>query len=721
MSLAVFAAWGLFRFDSRDISPSALTSERYVAQDSALAFTSSINGSAADLNDVTTAFSRGNPVQPDAVLDHMVTTYHGWRGVGIVDAGSGRLIAQRGENLPLQSLSQPQESRTAGPVTSVVRLATGEARLLSYSVLTWPNHAQWLVITSGTVRLPRSETDTHAMALLDSKGAVIASEGFERVKGFDVQQQFASRGQAIAARAGQRVQSGEAAKGRFRGASGSIPGDPKDSRHFLIGYASLSGAPEGSTAASMALTIATVAEAAQEPQDAVDAAASSRLITGGGLLGLGLLTAGLLLIGIQRPLLRLFIQSRRISQGDLARRVSVPKSGEAARLGRALEQLRLQLLGRAADGEQSRSLRHRRRGIGMRSLLLCAAAILVLWSAPLLLILNHVGDSAAIPQAVVNGQQDRTNSLADRIRRSLSEDRADLSAAARQMNNKTSGQEMQNILDAALARHPYYRSLHVQDAQGKVVAKAGESDRLRTAGGQGSGELEIIERNNRPAIVETVAVEGIPDARIVGELHIDFLNALLKRPGLGQVRLVDDRLRVIGSNAGYLAFEKLPNRDLDGLATVVGRPTELRAKSAIQRSGDRVSIAAAAPVSISSTKPLNWTVVSWQPADELDIPEYRLQNRTVLAGLLGLTVVAGCLGWVHIVVVRPLRQLASHAENLAAGDRRTVLYPVHHDEVGAITRSLELIRQQLQAQDQSMRVAVDSPEQLVQAAPAGRN
>ncbi|WP_129768014.1 hypothetical protein, partial [Streptomyces sp. L-9-10] len=37
-------------------------------------------------------------------------------------------------------------------------------------------------------------------------------------------------------------------------------------------------------------------------------------------------------------------------------------------------------------------------------------------------------------------------------------------------------------------------------------------------------------------------------------------------------------------------------------------------------------------------------------------------------------------------------------ETLADGDRRTVLYPRHHDEVGAIARSLELLRQQLQEQ-----------------------
>jgi nitrogen fixation/metabolism regulation signal transduction histidine kinase len=52
----------------------------------------------------------------------------------------------------------------------------------------------------------------------------------------------------------------------------------------------------------------------------------------------------------------------------------------------------------------------------------------------------------------------------------------------------------------------------------------------------------------------------------------------------------------------------------------------------------------------------------------------------------------------HIVVARPLRALAGQAEALADGDRKTVLFPRNHDEVGAVTRSLELVRQQLQEQ-----------------------
>jgi HAMP domain-containing protein len=119
--------------------------------------------------------------------------------------------------------------------------------------------------------------------------------------------------------------------------------------------------------------------------------------------------------------------------------------------------------------------------------------------------------------------------------------------------------------------------------------------------------------------------------------------------------------------------------------------------SVVYRHHGKAQIAASAPFAGGGpAKALSWSVVSWQPVAGLDIPENRLQHRTTLAGLLGLAAAVACLGWLHIVVVRPLRELAAQAEALADGDRRTVLFPRHHDEVGAVTRSLELIRQALQ-------------------------
>ncbi|MGG7575889.1 hypothetical protein [Streptomyces sirii] len=92
-------------------------------------------------------------------------------------------------------------------------------------------------------------------------------------------------------------------------------------------------------------------------------------------------------------------------------------------------------------------------------------------------------------------------------------------------------------------------------------------------------------------------------------------------------------------------------------------------------------------------------MVSAEPAAALKLAAFQVQARTMLAGLLALSAGVACLGWLHIVVVRPLRALTGCAERLADGDHRTVLYPVHHDECGSVTRSLELLRQALVERD----------------------
>ncbi|MBB5793047.1 HAMP domain-containing protein [Streptomyces caelestis] len=107
-----------------------------------------------------------------------------------------------------------------------------------------------------------------------------------------------------------------------------------------------------------------------------------------------------------------------------------------------------------------------------------------------------------------------------------------------------------------------------------------------------------------------------------------------------------------------------------------------------------MSVAAAAPLAAAGPAAgLGRRVIPSEPAASLRLPAFRAERMTMLTGLLGLAVRVACLSWVHIVVVRPLRELARLAERLAGGDRRTVLYPVNHDETGSVTRSLELIRQ----------------------------
>jgi HAMP domain-containing protein len=222
----------------------------------------------------------------------------------------------------------------------------------------------------------------------------------------------------------------------------------------------------------------------------------------------------------------------------------------------------------------------------------------------------------------------------------------------------------------------------------------------------------VVQLNDSGKVPVVAGYAGIPDTggrTVVGEFDPGFLITLVTRPGLGRVHLVDDRQRLIAADRskGFQAFSPLPDRRLDNLALTAARVGE---PSSLLYRGDDAAVAAAAPFSGGGAAgKLGWQVVSVRPASWLTLPEYVAQRRTTLAGLLGSAAGAACLGWLYIVVVRPLGTLAGRAEALAAGERRTVLFPQHHDEVGAVVRNLELVRQQLQEGPRKRDARPDAP------------
>ncbi|NUP42577.1 MAG: HAMP domain-containing protein, partial [Streptomyces sp.] len=157
---------------------------------------------------------------------------------------------------------------------------------------------------------------------------------------------------------------------------------------------------------------------------------------------------------------------------------------------------------------------------------------------------------------------------------------------------------------------------------------------------------------------------------------------------------VDSAHRVIASNKGFVAFGRVS----DGRLRERLKADRTAGGSAELLLGWRdPAVAAVAPFNgkLGVAGALGWKVASIRPVFWIGLPEYEAQRRIMLVGLLGVTTGALCLGWLYLVVVRPLREVARGAEELAAGDRTTVLYPRHHDEVGSVARSLELIRQRL--------------------------
>lgn len=714
LALAGVTALTLGRVGQEAVPKAVKSSQQHFAEDGAIALRASIDESVTDLTRTADLFNAGDPVPADAVLDKIGSVYQKWMGTAVVEIRSGKLLAARGENVPLAAIDRAKLRGDHGLDPRMVRLENGETRLLAFSVLAWKGQPQQLLVASSSLRFPGiSLGNFRSIAVVGQDGHVLSTDGIpepeqvstdeERAEVKSLNSQLKAFGETAAKKARSHpLLDKEPGSGGYLGVSGHLIGDRHLGERAVAGYASLAAPEAGESTVATRLGLSVVAMVPVAEDEKRSTSSAFGLLAAGALLLIGGVTVFLLLRTVQRPLIRLFLESRRLTRGDVNRPVSVPKYGEAARIGDALERLRRQLLGEPAKAATPA----KRSKLGSRTLVAVAGVLLLVWSAPLLLLLNRPGDAVQVPQQMVNDQRERTDTLSDRVRRALNEGHADLTSVASLIGAKTEPSDMNTVLKSTLNQHSRYRSLYVVDQKGEVLAKAGGDP--RNAGKKPSDkQLKVVDEGGKePVIVGTAEVSGRQGAAVVGEFRIEFLNSLLKRPGLGEVRVVDSDRKIIGGNTGYREFQGLPSGRLDGLVEGTGQKVggKPRPSGVLYRDGDDIQIAAAAPFAGGgAAEQLGWSVVSWQPASGLEIPEYTLQNRTVLAGMLGVTAAAACLGWLHIIVVRPLRKLAEQAEALADGDRKTVLYPVHHDEVGAVTRSLELIRQQLPSSAQRKR------------------
>ncbi|MEU8624868.1 cache and HAMP domain-containing protein [Streptomyces sp. NPDC048669] len=709
LSLAAITALGLGRTVQDRVPEAVLTSQQEFAEDGAIALRASIDESFTDLGRTAGLFNAADQVSPDAVLDKISSVYQKWTGTAVVEISSGKLLAARGENVPLTAIDTSKLSGKDALGPRMVKLANGETRLLSFALLSWPGAPQQLLVASSNLRFPGiSLGQFRSIAVIDADAAILSSDGIPQPEQLltDTQRADAKRAakqlKSFAETASVKVRqhplsAKEPGSGGFPGVSGSLLGSVHSGDRNVAGYASLAGPQPGEPTIATGLGLSVVAMVPVAENPTAVAGPFFGLVAAGCLVVVGALAVALLLGTVQRPLIRLFLESRRLTRGDLTRPVSAPSYGEAARIGNSLERLRRQLLGEARSDDPPRRGR-----FGSRGLLVVCGVLVLAWCAPMLLLLNRADATAVVPQQLVNDQRERTDTLTDRVRRALNEGQADLLSVATLIGADTSPADMRTVLDRTRLEHDRYQSLYVVDASGKVAAHAGDTPHQPVGKASADQLIRVLnDSGKKPVIVAQAGIPGRDGATVVGEFRIEFVNGLLKRPGLGQVSIVDDKQRIIGGNSGYRAFQELSGERLRTLVAGTNQKTGVSTHPSgiLYRDGGKVQIAAAAPfVGGGAAKSLGWTVVSRQPASSLAIPEYRRQNLTVLAGLLGMAAAIACLGWLHIVVVRPLRALADQAEALAGGDRRTVLYPRHHDEVGAVTRSLELVRQQLPAQ-----------------------
>ncbi|WP_432192091.1 HAMP domain-containing protein [Streptomyces sp. bgisy027] len=701
------------------VPKAVLGSQQHFAEDGAIALRASIDERVTDLNRTAAALNAGEPADPERVLSDLSNTYQKWTGTTVLDLESGKVLAARGETIPLAWLDKDVLTGDHALTPRMVRLKTGDVRLMTMALLDFKDRPQELLIASNSLSVPAINLGPfRSMAVVARGGEILATAGFEQAEALNsdaereelafLQKQMTRLSERGAKEAEEDpVSAREPGSRGYPGVSGTLLGDSHNGRVATAGYASLASAdPEQrkSVGAGLGLTVVAMLPVVQEHAVGPERELYG-LVVAGVLVVFGLLAAALLWMAVQRPLLHLFLESRRLARGDLTRPVEVPRWGETARVGAALERLRAQLSGDAGADREAGGRKGRRGRFGLRVPLVLTAVLLLLWCVPVGLLLNRTDASVSVPSTMVNDQRDRTDLVADRVRRALNEAQADLVSTTRLIDADDPGATT-GVLDDTLRKHTRYGSLYIVDKGGDVVARAGEEPSADWSEDAKDASLIRVagEGGKKPVIQAGAAVPDAKGLTLVGEIRVEFLNSLLARPGLGEVRVVDAEARTIAGSNGFLAFESLPRESLTDLVRAGGvkvgaGPVE---NGLLIREGRSVTVAAAAPFSGGGVAAdVGWTVISWQNAKHFEIAPYEREDRSVLAGMLGLALIVVCLGWIHLVVVRPLRALADGAEKLADGDLKTVLYPRYHDEVGAVVRSLELVRQQLQARRQN--------------------
>lgn len=705
--LALVAGLTLFAVGSdaeRGVPEAVLSSQQHIAEDGAVALQGAVDQSVTDLRTAAADFTGSKSVSADGMLARLDQTYRKWRGTAVVDLSTGQLLASHGEAVPLGKVNL--RGLPANPPLRLVRDDSGVTRLLAFATLSQGGR-QELLVASQSLKPPGiSVGRNHTLNVVDRDGATLTSAG---------PGSRTARATALAGTAAREAQSkgpSDTAAGGFDGPSGSLVGAADGNTRNAVGYAGVARGLASKESPSSALGLTVVTTVRTERHGAGTGDLRLALLAAAVLLTLAAGVTAALHLVLQRPVLRLRREAQRLGSGDLTAPVRVPRFGEPARVGAALEALRRQLRGSGRPSQETvaqppakrRALLGTGKGLrrlGLRTVLVVCAFALLAWPVSMLVTLGSTWPHAAavVPRLISDDQRQRTETTADRVRRGINDGYADLAHLATVIDAPGS-EEARKVLDRSLEQHGRYRSLYVVDGAGEILVRAGGEPRTPKQARIRPGVKQTNASGTEPVLAAVAAqpVKGAP-ARfgrryVVGEFRVQYLAGILNRPGLGSVWLVDSELRVIASNKGFVAFGRVADRRLRARLAAV-RTTKGSAELLLGWRDPAVAAVAPFNDKLGVASALGWKVASIRPVFWIGLPEYEAQRRIMLVGLLGVSTGALCLGWLYLVVVRPLRDTAQGAEALAAGDRRTVLYPRHHDEVGSLARSLELIRQRL--------------------------
>lgn len=232
------------------VPKAVLRSQQHFAQDGAIALRASIDERVTDLNRMAAALNAGEPAEPERVLSDLSNTYQKWTGTTVLDLESGKVLAARGETIPLAWLDKDVLTGENALTPRMVRLKTGDVRLMTMALLDRKDRPQQLLIASNSLSVPAINLGPfRSMAVVARGGEVLATAGFERAEALnsDAERSELSFLQKQMTRLSERaaketeadpVSAREPGSRGYPGVSGTLLGNSYNGRIATAGYAS---------------------------------------------------------------------------------------------------------------------------------------------------------------------------------------------------------------------------------------------------------------------------------------------------------------------------------------------------------------------------------------------------------------------------------------------------------------------------------------------------
>jgi HAMP domain-containing protein len=652
-AVALFSRGPAGGVDSGDV-----TSQHDLAEDVAKSIGYSAANRARSLAALAEPYQKDSGRNPVALLAALAKDHARWTGVAIVSVADRTVNAYRGEAIPLDVVPRQSRNETAqysaitpaGPrIVTVVPLPRGEALVAASPV--------WI----RTLRLDPERSQS--LALTVAGGRIVKRQGPAPV---------------AADRALLRHAAGLAARrqiGETYGPRGRRAGETAVSVTLMSYRPVVTGHDIGD-----GLRLGVVAGIRTRVVPPPDPRVA--FLVGGSLAAVSAFAVLVIHLGVVRPVRRVRRRAFATACGEKMPRARRSMIKEFRRVDALLDHLGHHIAGAARPRHSGIA-----GGLSVVWIPAVASALLVAWAATVLVVLGT--GPVRVPRHVLVDAEDRVSRGVNALNRNLQAGLSDLRALA-QVGGRLHPTAVRDRIHAVYRHSNRYRSIYLADSDGDVLAREG---REPLGDGRQPPDVDGVYQGNtsgRLPLVYAVVHVAHRHRVLVAEFDLRFLSRLLEHRHVRTV-IVDSELRTILDTHGYVAFDTVEGTALAGpvRAAQAGRGSA----SVRMASGTRSVIAAQRLPTDGVTAGLPWVLLDQRAVSDLDLPDNVRHRWASLMSLVVVCVATVLVGFYVAGVARPLRALAEAADELMAGDSRSVIYPVRHDEVGATAICLDICRQ----------------------------